>query len=200
MEGLPVNKTVTSMASYATPTGYILLNFPAGPMTIIGGPFDAYKSGIGVCLEESSDRAEHATILFPIPDFTAPTPAALEAAVAEIINTHADVPNFPVYIGCLGGKGRTGTVIAALVKVSQHLKGPLIDHHLGPVGITRKHFNRLAVETRQQEKVVEDLRPDNVVALLTARAKTGPNTEHANPAKNTTFIGWWTDYFLAFWK
>lgn len=64
-------------------------------------------------LEEETAGAENACICqrFPIPDYTAPTPEHLEAILNAI--DAALATGKTVYVHCLGGIGRTGTVVGA---------------------------------------------------------------------------------------
>jgi hypothetical protein len=148
------------------PTGYLVLDFPHGPMTVVGGPFDAYIAGIGVCLEEESALAGEAQILFPIHDFTAPKVEDLERLIADIIVAHAAEPNEPVFVGCRGGFGRTGTVVAALVKYAQEMTAEEGDALLDPIKYTRQNFNPNAVETQPQANVVRALNVNTVLELV----------------------------------
>lgn len=151
---------------HAQPTGYVVLNFRHGPMTVVGGPFDAYQAGIGVCLEARSSKANLSQIPFPVPDFTAPSISKLEAKLVEIVEAHKKQPAQPVFVGCLGGKGRTGTVIAALVRLAAYDHWSSMEGDLA-IEWTRANFHPDAVETDAQENLVMDFSPSRVVAELT---------------------------------
>lgn len=76
-------------------------------------------SGVRVIINLTDRPHDHATlhalglteIHLPVPDFTAPSPATLEAAIAGIAEAHKN--DQAVAVHCLGGLGRTGTVVAA---------------------------------------------------------------------------------------
>jgi hypothetical protein len=164
MEGFMTKISSFQKSSYKpSPTGYLLLNFDHGPMTVIGGPFDAFEGGIGVCLETKSYKAADADITLAIPDFTAPSRKDLETTLAQIVLAHEQHPEKPVFVGCKGGFGRTGTLVAALAKLSLNIDGE------SAVAYTRTRFNTSAVETEAQENVVEAFDPTEVwanVAML----------------------------------
>lgn len=116
------------------------------PTTFIvqGGPFDAFPGdGFGLCLEARSRRAGEATVVLDVPDFGVPAPAALDAALARLVD--ALYAGRAAYIGCKAGQGRTGLALACLARafgVGQ------------PVAYVRRHYSPRAVETAEQERFV----------------------------------------------
>ena len=116
---------------------------------ITGGPFDAWDGqGIGFCAAAEARRAAEATVLLPLGDFQAPSPAQFVAALARLLAAMRAAPESVVHVGCRAGFGRTGTVIAALAKLAGHDD---------PVRWTRRHYHPGAVETVGQAQAVADL-------------------------------------------
>ena len=114
---------------------------------VIGGPFDAYKPGVngdvGVCVREER-VPKTADFLLPIRDFSAPTDAKRVNHVLErVIDALLDGKR--VYVGCMGGWGRTGLFLAILAKAAGHED---------PVAYVRKHYTPRAVETEEQQDYV----------------------------------------------
>ena len=101
-----------------------------------------------MCLEAGALRAREADLLFPIPDFSAPSQPDLVAALRALLAAMQAAPELPVYIGCRAGIGRTGMMIAALAKLAGEAD---------PVGWTRAHYHPEAVETAAQHQAVVDL-------------------------------------------
>ena len=118
--------------------------------SIVGGPFDAYRpSGehdFGVCV-----RAERvpstADVSLPINDFSVP-PDSRKKEVEEAIKKTLDAAmgGKRVWVGCMGGWGRTGMFFALVAKVCGERD---------PVGYVREHYSPRAVETDMQKLYVE---------------------------------------------
>lgn len=90
-------------------------------------------------------RVAEANLLLPVADFAAPTPAALEKGLGELLTLMADRPDLAVYIGCRAGIGRTGMMIAALAKIAG-----IVD----PIGWVRTYYHPDAVETAAQRAAI----------------------------------------------
>jgi atypical dual specificity phosphatase len=82
----------------------------------------------------------------PVPDFTAPSPSTLDAAIESF--TAANDQGQAVAVHCLGGLGRTGTVVAAWL-VTQGLDA---DAAIDRVRAIRPG----SIETASQEQAVRD--------------------------------------------
>lgn len=122
-------------------------------IVITGGPFDSYPGrhkAFGVCVRHEMappDKDVH----LPIKDFSVPSSsAAVERALLSAF--HAALSGKPVYVGCMGGWGRTGLFLALMAKVAGVDK---------PVEYVREHYTPRAVETKEQYAYVEqfDVRP-----------------------------------------
>lgn len=118
------------------------------PFVFFGGPYVRKPKGMfGVCLLEHPRHTPNGDdeIWLPIPDFE--TPNQSDAVVCRVLAKaiRAAAGGKAVYIGCAGGKGRTGLFLALLMKA------------LGvrdPIGRVRKYFHPHAVETPEQEDYV----------------------------------------------
>jgi hypothetical protein len=158
--------------------GYMVLPFYGRLITVIGGSFDAFLPGaIGVCLEKRSTRAHMASFALPIEDFTAPPIQATEKLVVDVVESALAKPGTPIYVGCRAGHGRTGTIMAALVKASDL-------EECDPVAYTRLKYCRSAVETREQEVLIDQLsrsRMRDVDIPLAPKAATAPSPKTLGP-------------------
>lgn len=115
-----------------------------------GGPY-RYKPGnaFGVCLLEEApaiNAQNYPKVHLPIRDFSVPEDKAeVEDAIKRTFSAALDGET--VYVGCMGGKGRTGLFLALLTKVA---RGTTVD----AVTRVRTVYNRHAVETEEQEDYV----------------------------------------------
>lgn len=134
---------------------FLILNFrgAGGTLHLHGGPYDRKPYGVpGIKLEPASKDRDSAMIVdFPIPDFSTPTEHELNDALIEIIR-YLKKGAVVMYVGCLGGRGRTGLVMACLVRLLQEAKGLRPD--LNPIEVVREIYNSHAVETPEQERFV----------------------------------------------
>ena len=118
---------------------------------IVGGPFDAFASydrnrdnAFGVCVR--AERApKNLDLHLPIHDFDVPRNDVLTKEVVKR-TIAAALEGKDVYVGCMGGWGRTGLVLALIAKASG-----VAD----PVAYVRKHYTPRAVETQQQKEFVD---------------------------------------------
>lgn len=109
-----------------------------------------------VNLQEKSSTEELASLLavpylhIPIEDFSTPTETDLETILEFFLECQNENPNMPVLIHCTGGHGRTGTILAALLVVIDHIK---------PEEAIRcvRGVNPLAIETKDQEDFIQSL-------------------------------------------
>jgi hypothetical protein len=125
-------------------TGYREFSFEGGPWK------DNPGNRFGVCLLERTSPGKGPLVdaWLPIPDFSVPdneqeVKACLKAVLRAVLGGQV------VYVGCMGGRGRTGLFLALLTKA---IGGS--PPNIGPVEIVRALFDSHAVETREQEDYV----------------------------------------------
>jgi Tyrosine phosphatase family len=135
------------------PNGYlpIRLGWEAGLQSfqIAGGPYDFFpgrSEAFGVCVRAERAPEDGYDVHLPIHDFDVPKDAdAVRAAIKQALS--AALRDMPVYVGCMGGWGRTGLFLALVAKAAG-----VPD----PIGYVRKTYSPRAVETRQQQKYVDE--------------------------------------------
>lgn len=117
-------------------------------ITIVGGPYDFYPGPVkafGVCVRAEPTKKPIDAHL-PIEDFSVPhNPSQVEAVLRQAFR--AALRGRTVYVGCMGGWGRTGLFLALMAKV---VGVP------DPIGYVRMHYSCRAVETESQMHFVED--------------------------------------------
>jgi len=117
-------------------------------LNFLGGPYDAFPGrdqAFGVCVR--AERVpEEVDVHLPIRDFDVPRVANdVDRAIRDTFR--AALKGHLVYVGCMGGWGRTGLFLALLAKAAG------VDD---PVSYVREHYSPRAVETDRQKKYVED--------------------------------------------
>ena len=80
----------------------------------------------------------------PTKDYSVPTIADLEKAIEQTLKAMSQ--NKPIYVGCMGGIGRTGLFLGVLARVFG------IDN---PIVWVRTQYNSHAIETLEQEAFVK---------------------------------------------
>lgn len=111
---------------------------------VAGGPYRQVPDnmvGVKMAVEISHPHQ----ISIPTRDFDVPRVEDVDKGLVEAVN--AILNGDPVYVGCMGGIGRTGLFLAILAKAFGVLD---------PVPYTRDQYNHHAVETKQQMQYVQD--------------------------------------------
>jgi hypothetical protein len=94
-------------------------------------------------LKLAKEIAAPCDINMPMADFSVPTKGQVDIALTLAID--CILTGKPLYVGCMGGRGRTGLMLALIAKAFQ-VKSP--------VPYVRKHYFSHAVETPEQYKWV----------------------------------------------
>jgi hypothetical protein len=128
------------------------LKFANASVAIHGGPYDKFKrltdNMVGICVRAERTQGKEMDAHVPIVDFQTPTPAmrpAFEKALRVAMG--AALREKMVYVGCMGGMGRTGLFLAVLAKAAG-----IPD----PVEYVRANYYSGAVETDEQYDFVEN--------------------------------------------
>ena len=125
--------------------------FARQQLTVTGGPYDGYtpaKHSFGVCVREERVPSSGVDVHLPIRDFG--LPADHEAVRKALRDTlEALLLKKDVYVGCMGGFGRTGLFLALLAKAAGVSR---------PVAYVRNHYCARAVETDAQGRYIADFR------------------------------------------
>lgn len=124
----------------------LTLKFNGVTRHVFGGPYrERPKHCLGVKM--AKEVRLPCDISIPTEDFSVPDKAdllcGLKAVLPHIIKGRS------VFVGCMGGVGRTGLFMAALVKVTMPSENP--------VEYVRASYNPHAVETTKQYNFVESL-------------------------------------------
>jgi len=122
---------------------------------VCGGPYKDKPAGFfGVKMAAEIDLPCDVDV--PTKDYSTPTVQIMQHGLLAAYR--ALIADKPVYVGCMGGIGRTGLFLACLAKISG-----IAD----PVRFVRAHYLAHAVETDMQQLYVHDLD----VSWLTKAAK-----------------------------
>lgn len=136
------------------------LSLKGTKVALYGGSYvDRPKMMIGVKM--AAEINQPCDISIPTIDFDVPDPHQFKMGV--IRGLIALMEGKEVYVGCMGGIGRTGLYLAAVTKVAAAL---LTKSTVDPVSYVREHYNSHAVETSQQEKYIKDFDVTQIVKLV----------------------------------
>jgi hypothetical protein len=130
--------------------------------TIFGGPFRQYVPGtrrlIGVKMAAEIDHPHDVSV--PTEDFSVPDPDDLTQGIMDAFTALSEGSD--VYVGCMGGVGRTGLFMSVLFRAVCEYN----DTSIAPVPYVRKHYNAHAVETTHQRQYVTTFNVQPLVEYL----------------------------------
>lgn len=151
-------------------------------VTVMGGPYREKPTGIkGVKLAPEINAG--CNVILDIPDFGIPTIHAVDDAVYQSLKILCNEGE--IYIGCMGGIGRTGMFMAILIKTIGTLNmqaeektwwykikqffGTRPSEYLGmrdfPVQFVRDEYLSTAVETDEQYSFVSRYDPEEMLDI-----------------------------------
>lgn len=117
---------------------------------IFGGTFRAYHAGerrlVSVKMAEEINR--ECDISIPTQDFSVPSTQDMQEGVRSAIKAMSQGND--IYVGCMGGIGRTGLFMGVMAKVAADYAGEKID----PVKYVRRNYYAHAIETAEQQEFV----------------------------------------------
>jgi hypothetical protein len=118
-------------------------------LLLFAGPYDSFPGVdkmFGVCVRSERVKVGNQNVHLPIADFSVPqNDLQVQSALVETFRAVLD--GKPVYVGCMGGFGRTGLFLALMAKAAG-----IPD----PVPYVRDTYYPNAVETREQLRYVEN--------------------------------------------
>jgi hypothetical protein len=166
LDGTDVLNMLTADISYFT------LPTPWGNCAIGGGPYRARPQNIAghYFIKVAAEIVEPFDNEVLIRDFSVPTSKhAVEYAILS--GLLAARYNMVPFVGCAGGRGRTGLILGILAKAALGaLRPSVLGVQLGrlpdPVEWIRTHYNPHACETAEQESYVRDFDTTGIERIL----------------------------------
>lgn len=133
---------------------------------LYGGPYRK-KPDEFYGIKMAAEIDDPCNISIPTEDYDVPVKGDLIAGLFTGITLAQQ--GYPLWVGCMGGIGRTGLYFAALAKVMaryQALTGKRVT--VDPILYTRQHYLAHAVETKQQIEFIKNLNVDSVAKWVAA--------------------------------
>lgn len=118
-------------------------------ITIHGGPYNDFPGkdkAFGVCVRAEQTKGREIDLHVPIHDFNVPQMPDSQVSAYLLKIIEAAMSGKTVYVGCMGGWGRTGLFLALIAKAAG-----VTD----PVTFVREYYTSHAVETEGQQKYVD---------------------------------------------
>lgn len=149
-------------ASIAGAHGFLPFKLGGIDTYVVGGPYRYFAEMqrvirrevrgqfAGVCMAIELGRLPH-SIFVPTRDFSIPEVSDMRKALMQSIALMASGKQ--LYVGCMGGIGRTGLFLAALAKIMG------VDD---PVAYVRSHYMPHAVETQEQQDFIRALPVEDI--------------------------------------
>ena len=150
------NQTAKANSFKKSFNGGFLLTTPKGVnCLILGGPYINMPKADMIGIKMAVEIHKPCHINIPTEDFDVPSVEDLRRGLIKAIVAIAKGKT--LYVGCMGGIGRTGLFMAALLKIYL----PNED----PIEMTRSLYIPHAVETTEQQKFINSLPVDDLIEL-----------------------------------
>ncbi len=146
---------------------------------VFGGPFRKYVPGTRrlVGVKMAAEICHPCEIVVDTEDFSVPLVQDMQNGIIKSINAMS--AGYDVYVGCMGGIGRTGLFMGCMAKVMIDCgrKGIVTEEKIGdPVLWVREHYLSHAIETKEQQSYVVNFDTSVVIAHVESLLK-GPEPE-----------------------
>lgn len=149
--------------------------FSFGPVcgSVYGGSFRAYVPTRRIfSINMAKEINIPADFRVPTEDFSVPSVSDMQHGVCAAVE--AMRMGNDIYVGCMGGVGRTGLFIGCLTKVWKDFEAKygflypeqLSQGDLDPVEFTRKFYKSHAIETSEQVKFVREFPTEKIVDAI----------------------------------
>ncbi len=133
---------------------------------VYGGPYRHIPAGLcGVKMAEEIQAGCDVDV--PTKDFNVPQVDRFKIGLVHailLLRKHGEI-----YVGCMGGVGRTGLFMSALAKIME-MHQPLPSSGDGNIAsyvqYVRDHYNHHAVETSKQMQYLRNLYLDDIISLI----------------------------------
>lgn len=152
---------------------------------VFGGPFKKYVPGtrrlIGVKMAAEISHPHEVSI--PTHDFSVPDAEDLTEGIIESLTCIKEGND--VYVGCMGGIGRTGLFMGVLSKALAEYNG---EEEFDPVTYVRANYKGHAIETQEQMAFVRGFDVGPIVLHLIRLNE--PQVVYVRPSMFETVMGW----------
>lgn len=130
--------------------------------TVFGGQFRRYLKGTRrlVGVKMAAEINHPCEVSIPTEDFSTPGPKVLTSGIMEALD-YMNQGN-DLYVGCMGGIGRTGIFMGVLFKAVSEYNGERVD----PVKFVRDNYQPSAIETDGQQRFVREFDTKPIVHYI----------------------------------
>lgn len=147
---------------------------------IAGGPYrdkPLMYEGVKMAAEIPAE----CLISIPTRDFDVPDEQVFKQGLQRAVMA-IDL-GLPLYVGCMGGIGRTGLFLAGMAKIMTEYRKKMHRPQFDPILYVRQQYIPHAVETKQQVEFIEELDVSGIVNwwYLTQRMLAGTHKFEASP-------------------